>query len=217
MKVSGVIFDMDGTLLDSMFIWKHLCRDLLRSKGYNPPEDIDSRVKRMELLQAAEYCRTELGVTDTVEEIAQAVLDTVKEYYHEKAQMKKGVKELLHYLHRRGVRMCVATANERYAAEAALKLNGIDGYFEQIFTCTEEKAGKSGPGIYEKACGFIGAEKDAVFVFEDAYHAAKTAKDAGFPVIGVFEETEEHTEKIKQFADWYVNDLSETIAFFENK
>ena len=110
--------------------------------------------------------------------------------------------------------MCVATATDRPLVEAALKRTGIRGYFEEIFTCSETGCGKDRPYIYETAWTRLGTPRAATWVFEDALYAVKTARAAGFPVVGVFDRYERRTAEAARLSSIYVQSLTELEAYF---
>lgn len=114
MKISGAIFDVDGTLLDSMSIWDTIGADYLRSIGYIPRENLNEIFKNMSLLQAAEYYRNEYGVTLRVEEIMSGVNAMLEQFYQYEAPLKPGAAELLARLRQNRVKLCIATATDRY-------------------------------------------------------------------------------------------------------
>ena len=149
MRIRGAIFDVDGTLLDSMFIWDTIGEAYLRSIGYEPREDLNEVFKNMSLLQAARYYQTEYGVTLCVDEIMDGVNTMLERYYCFEAPLKPGAAELLAWLQKNGVKLCVTTATDRYLVEAALKRCGVLSYFGRIFTCGEVGRGKDEPHIFE--------------------------------------------------------------------
>lgn len=180
MNIKGAIFDLDGTLLDSMFVWNTMGSDYLKSRGITPEPGLNEKFKTMSIVQAANYYRDNYGLTDSVQEIMDDVNRIIEGFYYEKAVIKPGVKEFLEKLKAAEIKMCVATATDRHLAEAALKRNEIFDYFIDIFTCTEVGAGKDSPVIFETARNRLGCLEDQTIVFEDAPHAIKTAKAAGF-------------------------------------
>lgn len=214
--ITGAIFDVDGTLLDSMSVWDTIGEDYLRSIGYRPRENLNEVFKDMSLAQAARYYQTEYGVTLSVEEIAAGVNAMLEEFYRHKAPLKPGAGGSVRELYRRGVRLCIATATDRYLVEAALERCGVLSCFERIFTCTEVGQGKDRPDIFEAALRFLGTERSKTLVFEDALYAARTAKADGFPVAAVYDSHEKRQEELKALADIYLTDFSEFDLFWRS-
>lgn len=209
MKISGAIFDVDGTLLDSMSIWDTIGADYLRSIGYIPRENLNEIFKNMSLLQAAEYYRNEYGVTLRVEEIMSGVNAMLEQFYQYEAPLKPGAAELLARLRQNRVKLCIATATDRYLVEAALARCGVLSYFGEIFTCNGVGHGKDEPHIFEAALRFLGTEKSETVVFDDALYAIKAAKEAGFPVAAVCDSHEKNQEEIRVLSDVYLKDLAQ--------
>lgn len=204
MKLEGAIFDLDGTLLDSMSVWKTVGKDYIMSQGTIPHEDLAETFKTMSLQHAAEYCQEEYGIEKTTQEIIDGIDAMIAGFYEKEAQLKNGMKEILDDFVDKDVRMCIATANNRSLVESALKRLGIREYFKEILTCDEVGAGKEDALIYEKALECLQTKKENTLVFEDMIHAIKTAKEAGFIVVGVCEETEPDQETVKKISDYYI-------------
>lgn len=214
MRLQSAIFDMDGTLLDTMHIWKDLGSTMLRRMGYEPEPDMQEKVMVMTLRESAEYCKTTYHMPETVEEIMAMTLAEVEDHYTHHAEAKAGVKKVLSLLKMEGVWMYVATNTERRLAEAALKHAGIRDYFRGILTCGEVGAGKKdSPEIYERCLTRLQSHKRDTVVFEDAVHAIRTAKAAGFRVCAVYDPSAEaDQEEIKAISDYYIRSFEE---FFE--
>lgn len=210
MRLDGAIFDLDGTLLDSMHIWDTIGEDYLISLGIQPHENLNETFKTMSLRQAAQYYQSEYNVTLSIDEIMDGVNRMIEHYYMHDVKAKDGVKELLGRLGDKGVKMCVATATDLYLAETALQRNGILDCFSKIFTCTEVGFGKDSPQIYTQALAHINTSKQNTVVFEDALYAVKTAKEAGFYVVGVYDRSEaKHSGEIKKRSDIYIQSFEE--------
>lgn len=202
--MKGAIFDFDGTLFDSMSVWDTAGADYLRSMGREPRAGLRETLSAMSLQQGAAYMQEEYGLPLPVEAIMDGVNAVVEDFYFHTALPKAGVPGFLEALRQRGVKMCIATATDRYQIEAALARCGLDGYFSEIFTCTDVGFGKDQPHIYEAALAHLGTEKAQTMVFEDALHAARTAKAAGFPVTAVFDPSEPDQPALRAIADHYL-------------
>ncbi len=210
MKMCGAIFDLDGTLLDSMYIWDTIGEVYLRSLGIEPRENLNKTFKAMSLLQAAVYYQSEYGVALSTNEIMDGVNHMVERLYFHDVIVKPGVKNMLERLKQAGVGMCIATATDLHLAEAALNRNGIRTYFSGIFTCTDVGSGKDTPTIFNRALAHLGTPRQSTVVFEDALHAIKTAKGAGFPVVAIYDPSEaEHSDEIRSLANAYFNSFTE--------
>lgn len=205
MKISGAIFDVDGTLLDSMGVWDTVGETYLRSIGYEPKENLNDIFKNMSLRQAARYYQTEYGVTLSVDEIVNGVNARLERFYRHEALLKPGAAELLELLVQKGVRLCVATATDRYLVEAALERCGVLDCFGEVFTCGEVGHGKDEPHIFETALRFLGTQKMETWVFDDALYAIRTAKKAGFPVAAVYDTYEKEQVEVRMLADVYLD------------
>ncbi len=209
MDFKGLIFDLDGTLLDSMSIWETAGEDYIRSLGYEVEPDLRRTLTTMSLVQCAEYLQQKFALPMTVEEVINGINKSVEGKYFYDVQPKEHVIPFLERMYSKGMKMCVATATDRYQVEAALKRCGMSKYFGEIFTCSEVGSSKNEPHIYDRAREYLGFGKDEVAIFEDAYHAAKTAKNAGYYVVGLADKYERHQEELKTLADVFVDNLSE--------
>ena len=209
--LKGAIFDFDGTLVDSMFIWDTIGEDYLRSLGKEPHEDLKETFMTLTLEEAAEYYREHYKVTLSVTEIVDGVNAMVEGIYRTKVTLKPGVAEYLSWLKENGVRMCIATVTDRYLVEDTLERLGILHYFSEIFTCAEVGYGKDKPIIYQKALEHLGTAKEETFVFEDSLFALETAKIDGFPTVGVYDMHESRQEEMKRLADCYVRSFEEPV------
>ncbi len=186
-QVKGIIFDVDGTLLDSMGIWEDVGVRYLKSIGVEPEANLGAILYPMTIEEASEYVQKKYRLTQSIPEIIQGVLDIVKDFYYEEAPLKEGVRELLELFYERKIPMVVATTSVRDHMEHAFRRLKIDHYFEEIFTSQEVGEGKSSPLIYEKAAGKLGFKPGEICVFEDALYALETAKQAGFLTVGVYD------------------------------
>ena len=209
--LKGAIFDLDGTLLDSMFIWDTIGEDYLRTLGKEPHENLKEAFMTLTLEEAAEYYREHYGVTLSVKEIVDGVNAMVEGIYRTKVTPKSGVTDYLRLLKDNVVKMCIATVTDRYLVEETLERLGILHYFSGIFTCAQVGYGKDKPIIYRKALEQLGTPKEDTYVFEDALYALKTARADGFPTVGVYDRHENRQDELKNLADYYIRDFADPV------
>lgn len=214
-NIEGAIFDLDGTILDSMFIWSDIGYKFLEMKKIQVPEGSDKQFTQMSLQQAAEYYIEHFDNTATIESIINDINMLVEGFYFNDVIKKDGIKEFLEYLESRGVKMCIATATDKYMVEKALERNGLLHFFSEIFTCNGVGAGKDTPVIYDKAISHLGTTKENTLVFEDALYAIKTAHNAGYKVVGIKDVSEPaDPEDVKKYCDCYITDYEEIYKYF---
>ena len=214
MKLKCAIFDFDGTLFDSMFIWDNVGEIYLRSLEKEPKPSMREDVRALSLYQSACYFKQEYDLSLSVEEIMRGINQTIEHFYIHEVLPKPGVADFLKRMHKDGISMCIATASDRYQIEAALSRCGMEHYFEAIFTCSEVGHGKDEPVIFQKAMEHFGADRSSAIVFEDAIHAIQTAKDDGFAVVAVFDSSEKRQAEIRNLADCYITDFEHTEEFW---
>ena len=211
-KITAAIFDVDGTLLDSMPVWNDIGELYLKSLGITGREGLGEALHTMSLEQGAVYLNGEYHLKKQVPEIVAEVLKIVEDFYRLEAPLKPGIKESLEWLREHRVKMAVATSGNRELIEAALVRNGILEYFGKIFTCTETGAGKDEPLVYLEAAQFLGSRPEETLVFEDAFHAAETARKAGFIVAGVYDDSnKENIFQMKQICDFYFDEMGVSV------
>lgn len=204
-EVDGVIFDLDGTLLDSLSAWEHSGSNFLRSQGIEPPATLDDELEALSLTDGALLLKTRYHLPQSPQEILALTLRPIQAHYYDDILPLPGVPETLARLHAQGVKMAVATASDKELAQAALSRLGLLDYFEFIITCDEVGVGKSSPHVYEEALRRLGTSKNRTLVAEDALYALQTAYRAGFPTAAVEEaHSAKEREAKKQAATYYV-------------
>lgn len=187
MNKNFCIFDMDGTLTDSMHFWRDLGRDYLRSKGVEPEEKLLWMVRTMTMAEAARHFIDCFGLTGPPEAIVGEMNAIMAEHYRRDVPLKPGVKDYLEALRGRGARLCVATATAEPLARDCLARLGVAGRFAFIASCEDIGVSKDEPDLFLLAAERLGAAPEEIAVFEDAPYAVETAKRAGFYTVGVYE------------------------------
>ena len=215
-NIQGVIFDLDGTILDSMHIWSDIGLLFLKNKGVEAPEGIEDEFVKMSMVQAAEYYIKNIDPTATVMDIVNEVNSLVQGFYFNEVIKKDGVEDFLEFLKSKNVKMCIATATDKHLVEKALERNGIREYFSEIFTCSGVGAGKDTPVIYDVALEHLGTQKENTFIFEDALYAIETANKAGYNIVGINDISEKaDPDEVKKLCNYYINNYAEIYSFFE--
>lgn len=211
--MEGAVFDVDGTLLDSIYIWENIAEGYLLDLGIQPKPDLQEVFKTLSLEEAANYYRDEYGVPFSVEEIMADVNRKIEKGYFEEVSLKPHVREFLDYLKAQNVHMALATATDDYLVKAALERCGILEYFEAIYTCTMVNSGKSRPDVYRAALEAIGTEKAKTVVFEDVLYTVETAKKDGFLTCAVQDDHEPRQAEMAALADFYLTDYGDIEGF----
>ena len=207
MDKSFAIFDMDGTLTDSMHFWVDLGAEYLRSKGKEPDERMLWMVQTMTMEQTAQHFMDTFGVSGPPERIIGEMEELMAVHYRSDVPLKPGVAAYLDKLGRRGVRMYVATATAVPLATACLERLEVLGRFEGLLSCESLGVSKTRPDIYLEAARRMGAAPADCAVYEDALYAARTAKAAGFYTVGVYEPSLAHGwDELTTLADEIITD-----------
>lgn len=210
--IKGAIFDMDGTLIDSMGIWEEIDVEFLKKRGIEMPKDLAREIGHMSFEEVAVYFKRRFNLKEEVNEIMAEWDEMAYYHYANTIGLKPGAMDYLQKLKDGGVKIGLATASSRRHTDAVLKNNNIYHYFEIISTVDEIKKDKSSPYIYIRTCEQLGISPHECAVFEDIYMAVLSAKKAGMKVIGVYDEYAEHQmEDIKRKADMYIRDFSELL------
>ena len=205
MAIRGAIFDMDGTLTESMHLWIEIGRRYLEGLGYKVSPEQNHEMTRMLLEPMALYMQDEFGLAKSQEQIIAEINKIVEPGYFEDVAVKPTVVESLEAMQERGIRMCVATATDRHLTEACLKRNGIDRFFSAIFTCGEEHCNKRTSQIYDRARAHLGTSPEETYIFEDTYVSILGAKQSGCRVVALEDRwSEKKRDLIKETADVYV-------------
>ncbi len=210
MKIDGAIFDMDGTLVDSLsvweFIWTEFGKTYLNDENFRPSKEADKTVRTMVLDDAMEYIHKTCSIGSSGKELTAKANELLIIFYKEKAKLKKGALELLDYLEGSGVKMCIASASATVLIEIALEACKIKKYFSKVFSCREIGKGKDCPDIYLEALKYLGTPLESTWVFEDSFVALDTVRKIGLHRVGVFDENNFDNERSEDISDIYISD-----------
>lgn len=185
--IAGAIFDLDGTLLDSMQLWKEIDNEFISHHGHIVTPEYTYAMKTMGYEEAARYTVELFNLPLTPVEVVQEWNRMARDKYAHEVRLKPGAEELLNCLRVRGIRLSVATALTLENATIALEANGILDCFEHISTLDEVTRGKGSPDIYLLAAEKMSLSPDQCVVFEDILLGIKAAKTAGFMTCGIYD------------------------------
>ena len=208
----GAIFDLDGTLFDSMGIWKEVDIAFFRNHGMRMPSDYQDKIKDMHFRTMAIYTKERFHMRSSIESIMDEWCELCYDKYANDVPLKKGVKEFLDLLKENGIKIAFATANTTELSEVCLKNNKIFDYFDTGAYLHETQTDKSEPDVYLLACQRLGLTPNECIVFEDLLAGINGAVKGGFSVCGVYDKhSRRDTHHIKQIADYYINSFEELI------
>ena len=206
--MKAYIFDLDGTLLDSMDVWQKIDIDFLRKRAISLPPDYASAISAMTFNETAAYTISRFGLSDSVESLKQEWNNMAEYSYGHTVQLKPYAKEYLVKLRKRGAKLAVATSLSLKLLELVLNNHGIYNYFDTICTTEEAGCGKSCPDVFLLAAKKLGVLPSDCLVFEDIFAAVKSAKNAGMTVCGVYDKSSRADwDEIKKLADYSIFDF----------
>lgn len=212
-KVSGVIFDIDGVLLDSIAIWNDLPARYLKSIGIEPEQGLNEILFSMSMEQGAAYMKEHYSIPKPQDEILKGIESMLQTFYFLEVLAKPGAGELMEFFYGKKIPMTAATSSPKEHVTSALKRNGLLNYLDRIFTNSEVGESKHSPKIYDAASRSMGTSPEETLVFEDSLYALKTAKAAGYITAGVFDpDGEGDQEGMKDTGDIYLLSLSDIFS-----
>lgn len=211
MEFQYMIFDMDGTLLDSIPYWERLARNYMEDLHVTVPDDLDERLTAMSVHEAGYWLKETYSLDKAPEDITRELCGRIEKNYAEDILPKPGVRAWLSYLKEKGIPMCVATASSAALGKRALDRNGLLPYFDFMVDCGMVGVGKTSPAVYHLAAERLGGKAAECAVAEDAAFALKTAKEAGFFTIGVYESSEADQAGVRRYSDKYIRNFEELI------
>ena len=201
----AAIFDLDGTLLDSMWVWKKIDAEFLERRGHQVTQDYTDAIKAMGWEEGARYTIERYGLSETTQQVIDAWFDMSEEYYRSHIPMKPGAKEYLSFLHEHGVPMSIATSMEpQKNIDVVIRANGLSKYFQNVTMNSEVTRGKGFPDIYLLSASRLGLAPSECAVFEDILAAIRGAGSGGFQTVGIYDDISE--------GEWPVIQKEATLA-----
>ena len=209
MNITGAIFDFDGTLFDSMHVWKGIKYNFFESIGIKLTKDDEEAFKGLFLRELFCLAIERFNLKYTYEELLSMLFEYIKGRYLNETEPKNDIIEFLDKLKSKGVKMGIATATGETALVAVLEKYGMLHYFTPIYSTYTVGASKTEPKVYDVVLNELGTEKETTWVFEDALYAAKTAKANCYNVVGIYDKSEPLQDELKEIVDIYIHDYSE--------
>ncbi|GHV89218.1 haloacid dehalogenase [Spirochaetia bacterium] len=200
---SAAIFDLDGTLADSLHVWDHICRDWLSGKGITGADTLEQDIAPMTLTQSAVYVISRYGLALSPAQVISEWEALVLHHYNHTVSLKDGAEELLESLASRGMKLAIATSCFPTACEALLSRYGIRNYFSAILYSDQVGKDKTFPDIYLACAEGLGVEPEACIVFEDFYGALSGVRAAGMGMAAVYDaRSAQYWEAFQREADF---------------
>ena len=214
-KIKAAIFDMDGTLLDSMQFWTFCPELYIESIGLKPQEKLGEKLFSMSMKEGAEFLKREYKLNFSTVEICHGINNILKDAYKNSIQFKAGALDFLKELKANGTKIALCTNTDRELFAPALKRLNAEQYFNRIFTTSEMGMSKAHPEIFNAVSDFLGNTPQETWIFEDALYAIRTAKNAGYQTCGIYDKSfEKYAEEIKKFSTIYCKNYEEAKNFF---
>ena len=211
-NVKAVLFDMDGTLVDSLWVWGEIDIEYLGRHGYEVPADLQHTIEGMSFSEAAVYFKEHFKLAASAQEIQAEWIEMAKDTYAHEVPLKPGALRFLKYLKERGILMGIATSSSRDLLETVLRSLKLSEYMDCCMTSWEAGAGKPAPDIYQKVAKELGVLPEECLVFEDTVAGIQAGLSAGSRVCAVAEEQSlRWKDKILELADYYIESFDEVL------
>lgn len=210
--IDAVIFDLDGTLVDSMWMWESIDIEYLKRFGIEFPPDLQNSIEGMSFSETAIYFKKRFQLPDSLDQIKSDWNRMAWNKYLNEVPLKEGVKEFLEYLMQNHIPAGIATSNSRELTELIIKKHRLNGYFQSIRTSCEVSKGKPSPDIYLTVAMDLMTEPERCLVFEDVLQGIMAGKNANMKVCAVYDKfSEKDLEKKKRLADYYIHSMTEIL------
>lgn len=212
-NIEAVIFDVDGTMVDSMWMWKRIDREYLKKFDIPLPDTLQAEIEGGSFYETAVYFKERFGITDSVEQIMADWNEMAWEKYEKEVPLKSGVKEFMQLCQKRGIKMGIATSNSRELIKTIERVHGLTEYISCIMTGSEVQKGKPAPDIYLAVADVLQVNPAKCLVFEDLTAGIMAGKSAGMKVCAVQDAYSLDSDKEKRrLADYYIEEFRQVIG-----
>lgn len=213
--IEAVIFDVDGSLVDSMWMWKRIDQEFLGRFGIPLPDTLQAEIEGWSFYETAVYFKKRFSLPVSVEEIMAAWNEMAWEKYEKEVPLKPGAKEFIQLCQKKGIKMGIATSNSRELMMTVERVHGLTGYISCIRTGSEVQKGKPEPDIYLAVAESLQVKPEKCLVFEDLPAGILAGKRAGMKVCAVQDAYSMESDKEKRrLADYYMVDFSYLMEYF---
>lgn len=210
--IKAVLFDLDGTLIDSMSVWKDIDIEFLGNYGIELPADLQNSIEGMSFTETADYFRKRFQFKESVEEIKAIWNEMAYEHYTQFVKLKDGVLDFLSYLKSHNIRTGISTSNSIELVQGVLKAKEIEPYFDVVVTACQVNAGKPSPDIYLETARLLNVEPKDCLVFEDIPMGIMAGKNANMKVCTIYDDFSKNQDiKKRSLADYYINTFKEVL------
>lgn len=211
-NIKAVLFDLDGTLIDSMAVWKDIDIDFLGNYGIELPDDLQNSIEGMSFTETAEYFKNRFQFNESVEEIKAIWNEMAYEHYTQYVQLKEGALDFLTYLKENKIKTGISTSNSIELVQGVLKAKEIEPFFDVVVTACQVNAGKPSPDIYLETARLLNVDPKDCLVFEDIPMGILAGKNAKMKVCTIYDDFSSNQDlKKRDLADYYINTFKEVL------
>lgn len=211
-NVKAVLFDLDGTLIDSMWIWKEIDLMYLGKRGLSMPDDLQKRIEGMSMRETATFFKDTFGIEDSPEAMMDEWIAMAFETYATRVEYKKGAEDFLRYLRTRGIKTGICTSNARELLQVIADKLHMEAYIDCFLTANEVERGKPFPDSYLEVARRLQVDPSQCLVFEDIIPGILAGQAAGMRVCAVYDAySADVTEQKQALADHYIEDYTNIV------
>ena len=208
MKIKAAIFDMDGTLVDSLMLWEVFWSTFgekyLGDRSFAPTAEDEKKVRTLTLKDSMDLIHRNYHMGESGAQLLERANNIMFDFYGNRVQLKEGVREFLEHLQSQGTKMCIASATAPDLLAVAMKHCDLEKYFPRIFSCGAIGKGKEHPDVFLLAKEYLGTETEETWLFEDSLVAIETAIKIGMPTVAIYDRYNFGQERMKEIANDYI-------------